>query len=124
MRGYIVAGALLLLLPLAGCFGSDWTDVKDGGTLELEVGGTKIVALDTFGGAAYYWQHEGFDEQIVVVGDAVFHSESKKPAPGEPLKAVIGIRGLKAGETEITFVYTDFDDATEDKTRTLAVVVK
>jgi predicted secreted protein len=126
MHTRIIAGALLLSLAflLPGCGGSDWTPVKDGATLELAIDETKMVSLDTVGGVPYLWEREGFDPQIVLVGDPQYHSKKDAPKAGDPLKAVFGLRGLKAGETQVTFVYRHYGDQTVDKTRTLTVIVR
>lgn len=124
MKAFLIAGALLSLLLLAGCAGSGWTDVKDGAALELEIGETKMVALDTNGGVPYLWEPEGFDPDVVLVGDADYKSVSKQSTVGGPLKAVFGIRGLAAGETVITFAYRHVGDKTVDETRSVSVFVK
>lgn len=116
--------ALLLISLLAGCAGPQWEQAEDGMTLELKAGETKMIAFDTHGGVPYIWEHEGFDPQIVMVGDAEYHSSSKAPKPGGPVKAVFGIRGLKAGQTEITFVYRHVGDKSTDETRIITVVVE
>ncbi len=80
------------------------------------------VILKTNGGVPYKWEYTIENLNVIKFDEMVSTSKNKNITGGEILEKYI-FKGLKKGETTITFEYKNFTDGTVDQTKVYKVTV-
>jgi inhibitor of cysteine peptidase len=101
---------LLLLLAVvatclvAGCIGEVETYTDPGQTISIGINQQFVIALGSNPTTGYSWQ-ESHDATTIELVEKIYKEEAKEGVVGAGGVEYFRFKALKAGETEITFVY-------------------
>ena len=113
MRRFLVLISILAVCLVAGCGGGVKTYVDPEKPISIRIEKEFIIALDSNPTTGYDWE-ESYDESVLkLVDDRYEQDEKAEGLVGAGGTQYFQFKALKAGQTEITFVYkrsweTDF----------------
>ena len=103
----LVIVAVIAIPLLAGCVGQVKTYTDSGQAISINVNQEFVIALGSNPTTGYSWQ-ESYDDSMLRLVEKTYEpgKEAKQGAVGAGGVEYFRLKALKAGETEITLVYT------------------
>lgn len=114
-KKYIICSIIALLILIIGLMVIACSRKK-------EFDDRAVIELSTNGGVPYSWEYTIEDENIVKLDDKD-SKEKNSTTAGGPVKLMYYFKGIKEGNTTITFNYKNITNDTIDETKVYSVIV-